>query len=309
MNENAVQQERGPRKKKTELTSALTGHSIRSQSVKAKSKSCSSNQAGCDRRIFRSEFNPEIRSVLSPSQDEQRVDLPRVSAFRPVTPKSQQPSSTLPVPLYRSNLWKRFASQNLTLEIKSLHMKVLYLTLRRTLANEIVRILKPNHQVILLENSWGGLFLLNLTQWQPDFRGGGEGGGRRGGRGACSSYDDWQMELLLSNERTQRTSHVITTCQILKPDSVELGFLETILILRQMRELRFCQTDRVDTYLRQIYIALSTYISQSGYGHNSAARFSHLLISLHQLQLPERMVNFYFFGGRVTKIQHLLKLA
>ena len=40
----------------------------------------------------------------------------------------------------------------------------------------------------------------------------------------------------LSNESAQQVNHMITTCQFPKPDAVELGFLETILILRQSKE-------------------------------------------------------------------------
>lgn len=76
-----------------------------------------------------------------------------------------------------------------------------------------------------------------------------------------------------------------------------------------VRQLKLWERDKVENYLQQVYIALSTYIGHCGYGHNSASRFSHLLLSLHQLQLPEQLVNSYFFGGRVDKIRHLMKVV
>lgn len=68
--------------------------------------------------------------------------------------------------------------------LTALHTQILCLTLRRTLHHQMVRILKPAHQMVLLENSWGGLFLLNMTQWLPDL-----------GQ-TCSFCDTGQVELV-----------------------------------------------------------------------------------------------------------------
>ncbi|XP_014786132.1 nuclear receptor subfamily 2 group E member 1 [Octopus bimaculoides] len=300
MNKDAVQEERGPRKNKT--CAKFTEMNQTSESCKTFSSSKRNTQQETAISFFH-----KNKELTASSPKEYKDSFQYISAFRPVAPRSQ-PLQHFSCSFFNQSLNFPFQQAVVPVQISGkndlwdslfeLSTNVLSLTLHRVLSNQILFLLKPVNQMMLLEHSWSCLFLLSLTQWQTDSN-------KLDIYIENNQRENFQM---FDKEDFERLQNFLTSGQLLSVDFIEVTSLETILLLRRMKELNLLEECRAEAYLEQLYISLSQYISTQSKDRDPASRFGKMLMALADLNLPRGLVNLYFFKGRIVNIQHLFKI-